>query len=133
MEIEVDGRAIQQVLVNLLDNAIKNSPEGGLVKTVVEFPPENSLDGSIVLRVEDQGQGIPEEEHERIFKPFYRRGSELRRETQGVGLGLAIVKQAVEAHGGTVTVKSQLGQGSCFSVHLPVKRKEIHYGSNTGN
>jgi two-component system phosphate regulon sensor histidine kinase PhoR len=59
-------------------------------------------------------------EHEKIFEPFYRRGSELRRETQGVGIGLAIVKHVVEAHGGRVTLRSAVGQGSRFTIELPV-------------
>jgi signal transduction histidine kinase len=66
------------------------------------------------------GAGIPPEEHARIFEPFYRRGSELRRETPGVGIGLTIVKHVVEAHGGRVTVRSAVGQGSRFTIELPV-------------
>jgi signal transduction histidine kinase len=133
IEIEVDGHAIQQVLVNLLDNAIKNSPSGGTIEATLEFSNESKKDGSIVLSVRDEGCGIPEEDHQRIFEPFYRRGSELRRETQGVGLGLAIVKQAVEAHGGCVTVESKPGHGSRFIVCLPVNRKPLDYGTDTGN
>ena len=68
----------------------------------------------------DHGPGIPEEEHEKIFERFYRRGSELRRETQGVGIGLSIVKHIVEAHGGRVRVQSAVGEGSRFTIELPV-------------
>ena len=145
-EIEADGQALQQVLVNLIDNAIKHSPPGAAV--TVGFTsgpalpsrdqPDRSLAGqrakslfsshdlhspeSIVrLWVEDHGPGIPPEEHERIFKRFYRLGSELRRETQGVGLGLAIVKQVTEAHGGRVIVESAVGHGSRFTVELPLR------------
>ena len=60
------------------------------------------------------------EEHQRIFERFYRRGSELRRETQGVGIGLSIVKHIVEAHGGRVTVQSEVGKGSTFVLTLPL-------------
>jgi signal transduction histidine kinase len=74
----------------------------------------------IHLWVEDHGDGIPPSEHERIFERFYRRGSELRRQTQGVGIGLSIVKHIVEAHGGKVLVRSAPGQGSRFTVELPV-------------
>ena len=77
---------------------------------------------SVRLWVEDNGEGIPPEEHEKIFERFYRRGSELRRETQGVGIGLSIVKHIVEAHGGHVTVRSNVGQGSRFTIELPVKK-----------
>jgi len=74
---------------------------------------------SILLWVEDHGAGIPAEEHERIFERFYRCGTELRRQTQGVGIGLSIVKHVVEAHGGKVLVRSAPGEGSRFTIQLP--------------
>jgi signal transduction histidine kinase len=74
------------------------------------------------LWVEDHGEGIPPAEHEKIFERFYRRGSELRRQTQGVGIGLSIVKHIVEAHGGKVLVRSAPGQGSRFTIELPVSQ-----------
>ena len=70
--------------------------------------------------VEDHGDGIPPSEHEKIFERFYRPGSELRRQTQGVGIGLSIVKHIVEAHGGRVLVRSAVGQGSRFTIELPL-------------
>jgi signal transduction histidine kinase len=69
--------------------------------------------------VEDAGPGIPVEERERIFEPFHRLGTELRRETQGIGIGLSIVRQVVTAHGGRVTVRSKVGKGSRFTIELP--------------
>jgi signal transduction histidine kinase len=69
--------------------------------------------------VQDSGPGIPREEHEKIFQRFYRSGSELRRETQGVGIGLSIVKHIAEAHGGRVVVESEVGKGSRFGIELP--------------
>ncbi len=113
-EPEVDGRALQQVLVNLLDNAIKHSPPGNEIRVRVEFCADK-----FVLSVEDFGEGIAPEEQGKIFERFYRVGSELRRQTPGVGLGLAIVKYVAEAHRGAVTVRSELGQGSTFRVELP--------------
>jgi two-component system phosphate regulon sensor histidine kinase PhoR len=126
--VEVDARALHQALVNLLDNAIKHSPPNASVAIGVEFGPVSprppSRDGlappTLRLWVEDAGEGIPPEEHERIFDRFYRCGSELRRATQGVGLGLAIVKYVTEAHGGKVTVRSAVGQGSRFTLELPL-------------
>ena len=109
-----DGQAVQQALVNLLDNAIKHSPAGAAVK--IRWEAEEK---QIRIIVEDQGPGIPEEDRKRIFEPFYRRGSELRRETKGIGIGLSIVQHVAEAHGGCVLVESRPGQGSRFILELP--------------
>jgi signal transduction histidine kinase len=115
-DMEIDGQAMQQALVNLIDNAVKYSPKQKAVGIWLEF-----AEGQVVLAVRDEGPGIPPEEHERIFERFYRRGPELRRETQGVGIGLSIVKHVVEAHGGRVVVESAEGQGSCFRIEIPRK------------
>ena len=85
-----DGEAVRQALVNLLDNAIKHSPAGAAVKVEVE-----AAEDCVRLWVEDQGEGIPAAEQARIFELFYRRGSELRRETKGVGIGLSIVSNTL--------------------------------------
>ncbi len=118
-EVELDGRAIQQALVNLIDNAIKHSPKDAIVNVTLETPALNSQPSTLNLSVSDSGPGIPASEHEKIFERFYRLGSELRRETQGVGIGLSIVKHVVEAHGGHVRVESEVGQGSRFTIELP--------------
>jgi signal transduction histidine kinase len=124
----IDGLALQQALVNLIDNALKHSPPGSAV-TVSLAPAAlaaNSPEGAatspaLELAVADQGPGIPPEERARIFERFYRRGSELRRETQGIGLGLSLVKHVADAHGGTVTVDSNAGQGSRFTLTFPIQ------------
>jgi signal transduction histidine kinase len=141
--MEIDGRAIQQALVNLIDNAIKHSPKGETVTVGLEFGVRSSEFGAqptlnsqplgatkrseggstLSLFVSDHGPGIPPEEHEKIFERFYRRGSELRRETQGVGIGLSIVKHIVEAHGGRVLVESEPGQGSRFTIEIPIRNE----------
>ncbi|HWY75213.1 MAG TPA: HAMP domain-containing sensor histidine kinase [Verrucomicrobiae bacterium] len=120
---EMDGKAIQQALINLLDNAIKHSPKGSVVTVGLEFD-EPSAGSDLCLWVEDRGEGIPPEEHEKIFERFYRLGSELRRETQGVGIGLSIVKHIVQAHGGEIQVRSAPGQGSRFTIELPAKKEQ---------
>ena len=75
----------------------------------------------VLLWVKDHGAGIPAAEQEKIFERFYRLGSELRRETQGVGIGLSLVKHIVEAHGGRIIVQSEVGHGSRFTIELPAK------------
>ncbi len=112
----VDRNAIQQVLINLLDNAIKHSPPGGVVTIGLAM-----ISGArIQVCVEDRGPGIAITEQAKIFERFYRPGAELRRETQGAGIGLSIVKHVIEAHRGQVRVESELGKGSKFIVELPV-------------
>ncbi|HTV43660.1 MAG TPA: HAMP domain-containing sensor histidine kinase [Candidatus Sulfotelmatobacter sp.] len=128
IELEADGRAIQQALVNLIDNAIKHSPKGEIVTMGIEWRKGDAINASapvaVLLFVTDHGPGIPTEEHEKIFERFYRRGSELRRETQGVGIGLSVVQHIVEAHGGRVRVESAPGQGSRFTIELPLRKHE---------
>ncbi len=134
IELEMDGRAIQQALVNLMDNAIKHSPKGETVTVGIEMQnaecsPQNSSasfslqPSAFSLSVSDHGPGIPPEEHEKIFERFYRRGSELRRETQGVGIGLSIVKHIIAAHGGRVLVESEAGKGSRFTIEIPIRNE----------
>jgi len=89
LPLTVDAKALQQALVNLVDNAIKHSAPNAVV-TVGLDPGE-----AIRIWVEDHGPGIPAEEHEKIFERFYRRGSELRRETQGVGIGLSTLSKPI--------------------------------------
>jgi two-component system phosphate regulon sensor histidine kinase PhoR len=106
---------LEQVFVNLLENAIKfNRPEG---EVRVEIARESE---QAVVRVQDTGMGIPSRDLPRIFERFYRVDKARSRATGGTGLGLAIVKHAVEQMGGSVSVKSDLGHGSVFTVSLPV-------------
>jgi signal transduction histidine kinase len=76
----------------------------------------------VVIEVEDNGVGIPPRDRKRIFERFYRVDNLLTRRTAGSGLGLAIARRIVEAHGGRIHVRSELGKGSCFSIHLPISR-----------
>ncbi len=108
----VDGRQIEVVLRNLLENAVKYTPEGTPITLGAR-----QVDGHVLFWVEDQGPGIPPEERERIFDYFYR-GRE-RRTSAGTGLGLAICKRIVEAHGGRIWVESDVGKGTRFNFTLP--------------
>ncbi|HXJ56650.1 MAG TPA: ATP-binding protein [Verrucomicrobiae bacterium] len=129
----LDGPSIQQALVNLIDNALKHSPPQGTVTVglrAATLPSSAGINGAptvpggipcLSFFVQDHGPGIPAEDHERIFEQFYRRGSELRRETQGIGIGLSIVKHIAQAHAGRVLVESKIGQGSRFTLQLPLK------------
>ena len=119
----MDGKAIQQALVNLIDNAIKHSSKNAFVRVGLEY-----TSNSLQFWVEDHGEGIPAGEQDKIFERFYRRGSELRRETQGVGIGLSIVKHIVEAHGGQIFVRSEVGKGSRFTIELPMNDKTAPLG-----
>lgn len=116
-EIYADRDRISQVLINLLSNAIKYTPQGGEIKIIL-----SETENSAVIKVEDNGAGIPEEEMPFIFERFYRADKSRDRRTGGSGIGLAIVRSIVKAHGGTVSAESRLNEGSCFTVTLPINR-----------
>jgi signal transduction histidine kinase len=111
----IDSAAIQQALLNLLDNALKFSPPGGTITLTLDASPS----GGWLLRVGDEGPGIPPAERQRVFERFHRLGNELRRETQGCGIGLSIVKSIVEAHGGRVAIADTPPPGTTVEIHLP--------------
>jgi signal transduction histidine kinase len=110
-EASVDGNRIRQVFANLLDNAIKYTPEGGSVTISIRDEPEQAV---TIFR--DTGMGIPAEEQEKIWARLYR--GDKSRSQRGLGLGLSLVKAVVEAHGGKVTVSSQPNMGATFNVKL---------------
>lgn len=110
-----DPDMLAQVLINLIDNAIKYTPMGGIVTISAK-----KLGDEIRLSIEDTGMGIPAESLSRIFERFYRVEKARSRELGGIGLGLAIVKHIIKAHGGRVDVKSMVGEGTVFSVFLPL-------------
>lgn len=108
-----DRDRLKQVVVNLIENAIKYNHPGGSV--TIELEPR---DNEAIIRVRDTGIGIPQQDLGRIFERFYRVNKDRSRAVGGSGLGLAIVKHIVEAHGTTIRVQSELGQGSVFSFSL---------------
>ena len=111
--VEMDTNLLRRALLNLLSNAVKYSPDG----SVIEFSVTRGKE-EIVLCIQDQGIGIPEEELSRLFEVFHRATNVGN--IPGTGLGLAIVKQAVEAHGGTIAVDSQLTVGTTFTISIPI-------------
>ena len=114
-EIELDADAVGQALANLVDNAIKYSADRRALTVEARV-----ADGQLALSVADAGIGIPAAEQGRIFEKFYRAGRSETQGRRGSGVGLALVKHVAEAHGGTVTVESRAGEGSRFTLRLPV-------------
>ena len=114
--IEGDRTRLQQVVVNLIDNAIKYTAEGGSVEVRVLSGGSNAI-----LEVSDNGVGIPEDAIPHVFERFYRVDKARSRASGGAGLGLSIVKAICVAHGGEIHVSSEEGRGSCFRVELPLE------------
>jgi len=115
-QVLADAEQMEQVLTNLVDNAIKYSPEGGKITIAGRVS-----DKHVEITVTDEGIGIPSRDLERIFQRFQRADSKLVQKVRGVGLGLYICKYVVEAHGGTIGVISKLGKGSRFTFTLPIE------------
>ena len=112
--MECDRRALEQVLTNLVDNAVKYCPEGSTITIFAE-----RLDRATRVRVTDDGPGIETKHIGRLFERFYRVDAGRSREMGGTGLGLSICKHLVEAMGGSIDVKSTVGQGTTFEVKIP--------------
>jgi signal transduction histidine kinase len=118
-EVQVDRDAIEQAILNLLSNAMKYSGESRQIDLRVQ-----KKDGCAVIEVSDQGVGIDPAQQKHIFERFYRVPSEENRRIPGTGLGLALVFHIAKAHGGHVEVRSLLGHGSTFSIHLPLENEQ---------
>jgi signal transduction histidine kinase/DNA-binding response OmpR family regulator len=127
-QIWADPVKVKQILYNLLSNAVKFSPPGSKVRIAVQELDASSSplgEPTLEVSVRDEGIGIAEEHHRRIFAPFQQVDSTAGRRFGGTGLGLALVKTFVEMHGGNVSLESALGQGSEFRVLLPVRSGQI--------
>ena len=121
-----DPGKIQQILANLLSNAITFTPEGGRVLFSAE-----AKDGQLILVVSDTGVGIAPEDQELVFEKFRQAGNPLTRSHAGTGLGLSIIRELTKLLGGGITLRSELGRGSTFTLSLPISlsqesRLEIH-------
>lgn len=127
LEVWADADRLEQVLINLVDNAVKYSPTNCAVRILGEFAPND--DSQIRISIKDEGAGIPEDLLPKIFTKFYRVESPLKQEVEGTGLGLYITKSLTTAMGGQIFAESIPGQGSTFSVMLPAatpERQAVH-------
>lgn len=113
-EISADPNRLAAVVENLVSNAIKYTHSGGMVSISALVTGEEML-----IRVQDNGSGIDADEQQKVFEPFYR-GNQGRRFKQGMGLGLSISRDLIEAHGGRISLESTPGEGSLFTIHLPM-------------
>ncbi len=116
LKVMADQRRLKQILVNLLSNAVKFTPSGGEVKLSVRADLQKAR---VEFSVSDTGIGIAPADLERLFTPFTQVDSSLSRQHEGTGLGLVLVKRLAELHNGEVSVVSEVGKGSCFTVSLP--------------
>ncbi|MCG9132908.1 HAMP domain-containing protein [Candidatus Poribacteria bacterium] len=125
-EVSVDQQLFMQVLVNLIDNAIKYTPDSGIITVSAEINTSETFEGiniaskEIIMCVQDTGIGIPMESQQRVFERFYRVDQGRAREMGGTGLGLAITKHIVLRHNGRIWLESSLGKGSVFHVAIPL-------------
>jgi signal transduction histidine kinase len=116
--IEADPVRVERILYNLLENAVKYSPERSEIKVFARVDKDFVITG-----VTDQGEGISPDDQDKLFEQFQQLETGLR-PTRGVGLGLVVCKRLAEAHGGWIKVDSELGKGSTFSFALPICRTE---------
>ena len=114
MRVRADRLLLYQALSNLVTNAVKYSPAGTRVRIAM-----TNGSGHVSFHVSDEGCGIPAEDRERVFEKFYRRDNKETQEQTGFGLGLAFVKEVALRHGGDVTVASEVGKGSTFTLRIP--------------
>jgi signal transduction histidine kinase len=123
--VMIDVEHFETILGNLLENAIKYSQEDKYIGVSVQQQQDE-----VLLKITDHGMGIPKKAQKHIFEKFYRAEDVMTANTKGHGLGLSIVKNLVELNGGTISVKSEEGKGSCFTVRFPVT--ELNEAEETG-
>lgn len=118
--VEIDTDKMTQVIDNILNNAIKYSPDGGKIKVGMK-----TTDAQLIISISDEGLGIPKKDLPRIFDRFYRVDKARSRAQGGTGLGLAIAKEIVKQHKGFIWAKSEYGKGSTFTIVLPYDKDAI--------
>jgi len=118
-KVLLDAGKLHQIIVNLTGNAIKFTPDEGLVEIHVSYKKEGPNKQSVIVSVSDTGCGIAEDDQQKIFEPFVQASGGLNREHGGTGLGLALTRRQVHLLGGSIRLQSTPGQGSCFTIELP--------------
>jgi signal transduction histidine kinase len=137
LPVTADPGRLEQIVTNLVSNALQYTPKGAEIvvstwtEPAGEGPGGSAGGGHACLAVTDDGVGISTVDQQHLFDKFYQGVNALTHKRGGSGLGLAIVKQLTELHGGRVTVQSKLGQGSCFTVRLPLDPTPLHPASPT--
>ena len=116
-DLMADEVRVRQILINLLSNAVKFTPEGGSVHISAA-----EVKGSIAITVKDTGIGIPRDQIKKVLEAFHQIDSKISRKHQGTGLGLALVKNLTELHGGTLTIDSEVDQGTAMTISFPAER-----------
>jgi signal transduction histidine kinase len=119
--VRMDRKRIYQAFRNIIGNAVKYGPENGLL---IQITITATPDKTVSIAVTDNGPGIDPQKLPFIFDRFFRIDTERTKDEMSTGLGLAIARELVEAHGGAISVSSELGQGSCFTINLPIVEKE---------
>lgn len=122
--MQFDKDKIEKIINNLLSNAFKFTQQGGSIHVVTQLIKEDSRE-QLSIKVKDAGIGIEKEHRDKLFERFYQVNQSLDNVTTGSGIGLSLTKEFVELHGGSISVESEPGQGSCFTVILPVIRERL--------
>lgn len=119
-KVETDNDQFRRALLNLLINSIQAMPEGGRIEVRTGLDRASLGTDSIFIRIKDTGAGIPKENIPRLFEPYFTT------KPNGFGLGLAIVSRVIQDHGGTIQVESEIGRGTAFTIHMPVRKGVAH-------
>ena len=122
LNVEIDADQIQQVLVNIITNAVQATPEGG--KLTIDASEKDKF---LEMKITDTGCGIPQEAVDKIFNPLFTT------KAKGIGLGLAVCKAIIDRHQGDIKVESQVGKGTTFTIKLPRKQDRILFNSDNGD
>jgi len=117
-----EARELQSAVSNLVSNAVRYTPAGGSIHVSVD----QGVEGNLLVAVRDTGAGIAAEHLPRLTERFYRVDRSRSRESGGTGLGLAIVKHVMQRHGGSLSITSEVGQGSCFKLSFPANRWRLN-------